>query len=195
MITNQTKNWGIVLVHGVGDTEPGRMIEAVSNPLQEVSRTLTLDSKHESVTLREKLGVGKGESQFPVFLCRGRTASDEILLAEVHWADLTRIGAAPHLLAGAVVRCIYGLRHIALQAALIPGTLGWMAHASLRAPIFLLQGPIYALYLFEAILCLLYLTIIPGYWDDPDLPRAPVLLFLAALTAALPSTVGVAGLV
>lgn len=179
-----SKNWAIVMIHGVGDTDPGQLITAVRKPLEDTIG-LVLDQENQLNVIEEKLDYDKGFNRFPVFMQRGQAGQDRVLLAEVHWADLTRIGSGPHLLLAAIVRCIYGIRHIALQAAIIPGKLGLVLHATLRWVIFLLQGPVYALFIFEAILCILYLLLIPERWDRPEFPRGPVLLVMTMLTVGL----------
>jgi hypothetical protein len=173
------KNWAVVLIHGVGDTTPGAMIDALSGPLAAVCGSKFLQQKG-SIDLPEK-----PDGKFPVFMRRGHAGPDRVLLAEVHWADLTRIGVETHLVGVALVRCVYGIRHLALQAALVPGKLGWVLQAALRSAIFLLQGPVYALFFFEALLCAVYLLFIPAAWDDPDRARGPALAAVGLLAVGL----------
>ena len=103
-------------------------------------------------------------------------------LAEVYWADLTRVGVDTHHLLLSMVRFIYGIRHLVLQAALIPGKFGWGLSAALRSAFLLVQGPIYSLYVFEAVLCIVYLAFLPDSWDQQPSSRTydpPALSVLA----------------
>jgi hypothetical protein len=227
-VARAPKNWAVVLIHGVGDTTPGMMSKDLSKVLAEVyshPRTvvghqqlpsdgvtrlaesedkLAFDPEQTSY-FPEKTIFGRGQSQFPVVQREGQAGPDRVLLAEVHWADLTRISVNSRILAqlplfvavplrwlaehlvftGTVVRTVYGIRHVALQAALIPGRVGWWFHAALRSAIFLLQGPAYALYVFESLLCVLYLVAIPDRWDDAALPRWPSHVALVLVTGTL----------
>jgi hypothetical protein len=157
------KRWAVILIHGVGDTSPGCMLTGIVRSFRAITPNLVLDRHNEFLELTESSPHRK--SRFPVLMQRATKGRDSILFAEVFWADLTRVGKETHHLILALTGFVYGLRHIALQAAFIPGRLGAGLTIALRLALFLLLGPVLASYLFEFILYFLYLIFMPVDWD------------------------------
>jgi hypothetical protein len=179
------QKWAVVLVHGVGDTEPGAMLAAVGPAMAAGKPGLLFPAPQAATSLYEVSPSGHVGSSFPAHSQAAQRAANSIQLTEVHWADLTRVGVETHNLILSLVRFIYGIRHLVLQAALIPGKAGWGLNAALRTAILTLQGPIYSLYLFEAVLCIIYLAFLPAEWDEAPLSRQRVPPALALLAIAL----------
>ena len=178
-------NWAVVLIHGVGDTQPGRIIDSVSSPLAAVSG-MTFLTETQPIFINEKPGA----DHFPVFMRRAELGTQKIRLIDVYWADLTRVRGEIYSIFLALLGCAYGIRHLVLQAGLVPGKVGWIFQAALRSAIFLLRGPVFALYFFEAILCVFYLPFVSTFWDDPNQSRGPALVSAALLTSAVAALSG-----
>ena len=177
------EKWAVLLIHGVGDTTPGDLLTAVGGAMLAAKPGLVLPAGHVVLTLPD--GPTGVQLTFPVHTQTGTRGTRVVDLAEVHWADLTRAGLDTHQFVASVIRFVFGIRHLVRQAALIPGWLGWALNATLRPAVLLLQGPIYALFLYEAILCVAYLAFLPDAWDAPPLSRTAPPLVLAAVAAAV----------
>jgi hypothetical protein len=205
------KNWAVVKVHGVGDTRPGHTLRAVTKALTDVNPELKLNPHEEYVELKENdrittaardfgqattppVGTSSRRKEtrskrepklFPAFMQRAHSGTDSALFAEVYWADLTRVGVDTHNFLMALVGFVYGLRDIALQVALIPGRLAATLTIALRLAMLLLLGPVSALFLFEAILYVVYLVFVPKALDiDPSF-RGQLLVCQAVLIVAV----------
>jgi hypothetical protein len=176
--------WAVLLIHGVGDTTPGQMLASVTQSIQSINPHLILNARNEHIELRD--AAPNEDTAFPVFMRRARAGTDSLLFAEVHWADLTRVGTETHHLILAFAGFVYGLRHIALQAAFIRGWLPATLGIVLRVALFILVGPVFASYLFEAILYFVYLVFIPAEWDVlHGVDHGAVLRLQGALVAAV----------
>jgi hypothetical protein len=146
------KKWVVLLVHGVGPSEPREMLDAVAPAVAKVNSGLVLSDRYEMT--REK-DDGLGEEEYPVFVRRGRAADEEVVFAEVYWADLSMIreGGLDLLIGG--VTLLFGVRHVADQAADQRGAPAGALRVLLHAASWLLRGPFFALYLFLACAALL----------------------------------------
>src|SRR5262249_13612322 len=154
--------WGILVIHGVGDTGPCATVGALAPALAAEMRTLSLNSNYEvfwagdedeihkspTTTLLNAGSLQPSDKTFPIHLRRAEISGCGAVFAEVYWADLSRIReGALHLLLG-VFRIIFGLRHVADQASsgniLSARVLRWLLHNGA----FFVRGPLLALYLF-----------------------------------------------
>lgn len=98
---------GIVLVHGVGETEPGWINDFVINRLERCSPELKLAPYSEVHTLKDSLSSDAG-AKFHVFLRRGDDGQGrDLAFMELFWANLSRIGAGPFTSMVAAVRLFY----------------------------------------------------------------------------------------
>jgi hypothetical protein len=146
------EKWVVLLVHGVGDTEPGRMIDLVTPAVAEVNPTLQLHDRYEVVRLPDDLPENKGRpTLFDVFLRRATAGSTKAVFAEVFWADLSRSREGTFELVVGIFRLIFGIRHLSDQAAVQQGRAAALLRMLVYATIFFLRGPLLALYLFGAI--------------------------------------------
>jgi hypothetical protein len=167
--------WAIMVVHGVGETQPGATVDAFLPALTTVDPELHLSSVHEELWLQElfredmphtegddadrrpgpseSIGGQRFITLFPVHLRRmsNREGAPGIV-AEVYWADLSRVREGVlHILRG-VFLTIFGLRDVADQAAHQPGKGARWLRSLLFSSAWVLRAPIAALNFFLLIL-------------------------------------------
>ena len=162
--------WGVLVVHGVGDTGPGVTLEAILPTLRQTTRGgLTEIAQPETRLLPEPKpelppkqpvppptaqatsGVPLG-SRFPVHLRRFRVETPQsgdpaqAAFAEVFWADLSTAGEGTLRLLLRLFTAIFDLRYIPYVAAACPDvyTARWL-RLVLYGISWLLCGPIAAL--------------------------------------------------
>ncbi|MDX2307939.1 MAG: hypothetical protein NW216_06865 [Hyphomicrobium sp.] len=134
---------GVVLIHGIGDTEPGWSSEKLVKRLKKCSEPPAFSGHTEVFDLEDPLA--SGDKEFPAHVrratsSRGRTLS----FIEFHWADLSRVGngaiegwlatlqlfyEAPQVLG----ECFFDWRKNGLSRMI--GALLWLANVMLRWPI------------------------------------------------------------
>src|SRR6266571_7392933 len=119
--SSRAKNWAVVLVHGVGDSRQGQMLDSICECMAQFNSKLKLEPHYELANHTEPPGPDGMADDYDVHMRRGTVGTDRVLFAEVYWADLTRIGVETHALVASLVWCVYGIRHIALQASRAPG--------------------------------------------------------------------------
>ncbi len=144
--------WVVILVHGVGDSEPTDMIDSVApiiNAVQDPGRRPS--DRYELIRLPEE-----DEETFPVFMRRDHVNGAAVVFAEVYWADLSRIRQGTVAFVFGVFQLIFGVRSIADQASAQPGVLALALRIQMRAVSALLRGPLFALYLFGTVYALGY---------------------------------------
>ena len=148
------ERWAVVLVHGVGDTEPADMIDSVAPVVSAVQDpTRQPSDQYELVRLADE-----GKKTFPVFMRRDRVQAARVLFAEVFWADLSRIREGTLALFVGLFYLIFGVRHIADQGSAQPGRPAAVLRVLLRIAAFLLRGPMFALYTLATSYSLVYLV-------------------------------------
>jgi hypothetical protein len=157
------------------------MLEAITRVMSRVNPELLLNPYNEHRQLPEEDPISKTNAQFPVFMRRGRSDGDTVVFAEVYWADLTRAAVETHQFFLSLIGFIYGVRHIALQASLIPGKLGAALSVILRLTVSLLLGPAFALFVFEFVIYTVYLLFFVNSWDET--PNRSLVLTAQAATA------------
>src|SRR5579872_4417399 len=82
--SSEKEKWAIILVHGVGDTEPTQMIDAVTTAMSAANPNLMLRADYELIKAREIDPATCERSTFPVYLKRGLTKAGRVVFAEVH---------------------------------------------------------------------------------------------------------------
>jgi hypothetical protein len=170
-----------LVVHGVGDTEPGATLDALLPSLATVAdadfrlsgarEVLWLPGLSETsarrqaaeahdrggklVPHREAGGVAPAKEQlvelFPAHVRRAEGAWGSATFAEVYWADLARTRRGALYLVMGLVRLYFGLRHIADQAAAQPVAGGRLLRSLFYLIGFLLRGPLLAAVAFLAL--------------------------------------------
>ena len=104
-----------------------------------LNSSVVFDGNPEYFQLSEKAPDGS-TVQYPVHLRRGKAGDGSILLAEVHWADLARIGHGTDELLYELFRLIYGIRHIVIHAATQSGNIALALNLLFRV-VFFFRSP------------------------------------------------------
>ena len=146
----------IVVIHGVGEAEPGQctasVVQTLSNEpgvvVDPVAEVLLLpDEPRSTATTTDESGQHAAKNAAPTFsvLLRQATVQDraQLTFAELHWADLTRVGSGRIASMLGLFRVIFEA-HYVIDAMLHP-RLGW-AVRGLRIVLlwlsWLMRGPI-----------------------------------------------------
>lgn len=143
----------VVVVHGVGDPEPGetvsrftRSIAEEDQPLYEAQQTLWLNEKptaNESVT---------EVKTFPAHVRRLKFKSGSMELVEGFWGDLSQVRRGPVGVIMGMLQILFGLRYVAYVAADQPGLAAhWLKTLGLISAR-ILHGPVMAVTFYLAIL-------------------------------------------
>ena len=176
----------MILVHGVGETEPADMIDAVAPVVTAVQDpTRTPSDANEEVQLPDE-----GGQTFPVFMRRDQVNAAQVLFAEVFWADLSRIRQGTLALLVGLYHLVFSVRYIADQGSAQPGALAAILRFLLRTAAFLLRGPMFALYALATADALVYMLAesLRQYGVPVDLrttPAAAIVFGVLGLTAAV----------
>jgi len=140
MTAAKEPTWAVLLVHGVGDTGPGRTLEAVLPTLRETNHGLVESDQPETVMLPEprprlphqnpvppqppdRTSDVPIRERFPVHVRRfsvtnGRSGDPaRATFAEVFWADLSTAGEGTLRLLLRIFTAIFDLRYIPYVAA------------------------------------------------------------------------------
>jgi hypothetical protein len=148
-------NWAIIVVHGVGETQPGATVDAflpalaVVNPSIEVSGVQQVRWLEEIPQARKRqipkpIEAPSDQNRitlFPSHMRRVENGKVPGLVAEVYWADLSQVREGVfHLLWGIFVT-IFGLHYVVDQAAAQPGVATRFLRYLLYLAGWLLRGP------------------------------------------------------
>jgi len=149
---------GLVVVQGVGDTEPGYCVNALLDTLAATRPGYSVLPANEFNRVAEP-SVDNPPPVFPVIRRGGRhTSGVDIEAVEVHWADLTSMGPGRLDTLLGLFRVIFESHH--LVDAMLSRSLGMIASA-VRAILWfaawLLRGPIAALTVATSLICAVYL--------------------------------------
>lgn len=135
---------GVVVVHGVGETEPGWINQFLVPRLEKHEPALEFDTHSEVYDLADS-GRSRPGARFDAYLRRGTyQKSTRIALIECFWADLSRIGTGPISAFLAMVRLFYEAPQVLGQASLMRsrrGAVGLVRNLTLFAN-WLLRWPI-----------------------------------------------------
>ena len=150
--------FGLVVVHGVGETEPGYCVNAILDTLAERKPGYHVSSFNEYTRLPEP-EIATPPPVFPV-IRRAAThdAGFEVEAVELHWADLTEMqpGRVNTLLG--LFRVIFESHHL-VDAMLDKSrdTTSWLLRKILWIAGWLLRGPIAGLTIATTAICALFL--------------------------------------
>ena len=150
--------FGLVVVHGVGETEPGYCVNAILDTLAARKDGYHVSSFNEYTRLPEP-EIANPPPVFPV-IRRAAThdAGFEVEAVELHWADLTAMqpGRLNTLLG--LFRVIFESHHLvdAMLDKSRDGT-SWLLRKLLWVAGWLLRGPIAALTIATSAICALFL--------------------------------------
>jgi len=178
---------GLVVVHGVGETEPGYCVNALLDTLATTRPGYTVSTSNEYTRIAEP-EVDNPAPVFPV-IRRGAAHNSGMVLeaVELHWADLTAIqpGRLNTLLG--LFRVIFESHHL-VDAMLDKSrdVTSWILRKILWVAGWLLRGPSAALTIATSAICGLFLFEPVAFAPDVISAKYQVLiveglLFLAAL--------------
>ncbi|ADJ24236.1 hypothetical protein Hden_2439 [Hyphomicrobium denitrificans ATCC 51888] len=149
---------GLVVVQGVGDTEPGYCVNALLDTLAATRPGYSVLPANEFNRIAEP-GVEDPAPVFPVIRRGGRhTSGVDIEAVEVHLADLAAMGSSRVDTMLGLFRVIFESHH--LVDAMLSRSLGLMAvvvRTILWFAAWLLRGPIAALTVATSLICGVYL--------------------------------------
>jgi len=149
---------GLVVVQGVGDTEPGYCVNALLDTLAATRPGYSVLPANEFNRIAEP-GVEDPAPVFPVIRRGGRhTSGVDIEAVEVHLADLAAMGSGRVDTMLGLFRVIFESHH--LVDAMLSRSLGLMAvvvRTILWFAAWLLRGPIAALTVATSLICAVYL--------------------------------------
>ena len=149
---------GLVVIHGVGETEPGYAVNTLLDTLKKVVPGYTITPYSEFQRFEEP-GSEAGQGAFPAVSRKGSYRDGtEIEAVELNWADLTQMqpGRLNALLA--LVRVIFESHHLvdamlARGREIIPTVSRWL----LWFASWMIRGPITALTIATSAYCLFLL--------------------------------------
>ncbi len=149
---------GLVVVQGVGDTEPGYCVNALLDTLAATRPGYSVLPANEFNRIAEP-GVEDPAPVFPVIRRGGRhTSGVDIEAVEVHLADLAAMGSSRVDTMLGLFRVIFESHH--LVDAMLSRSLGLMAvvvRTILWFSAWLLRGPIAGLTVATSLICAVYL--------------------------------------
>ncbi len=187
---------GLVIVHGVGETEPGWCINAVLQNLKSRDPAYRVDAHNTFFRLDERDekerepkqvdAAAEPESKWPVFLqCaayepKGGGEKLAITGAEVYWADTTTIDPGRFSTILGLIRVIFESQHLVHAMLYRTGhAAAWLARNILVVAAWMLRGPIAALTLATSAFCIAVLF-------EPDFVRVvPAEVQFLAIQGAL----------
>lgn len=147
---NSQINKLVVVVHGVGDPEPGETLTRFARSICDEAKPL--EDHQEVVWLPEKSPDSNYIKTFAAHHRRVQFKDELLQMVEVFWGDLSRVRKG---LIGAVqglFQILFGLRYVAYVAAdQIGKPSGWLKHLGLISSR-ILHGPVLAVTFFLAIL-------------------------------------------
>ena len=172
---NQPVDQLIVVVHGVGDPDPG-------DPVGAFARSVALESKplkesRSVLWLNEKADNSSYIQTFPVHVRDLKMRRKNVKLAEVFWGDLSRVvSGVPGMILG-LFQILFGLRYVAYIAADQPGaSAGWLKKLGLISSR-VLHGPVLAVTLYLTTLAFAISgtqLLWPNSWQGPAWSRIVV---------------------
>lgn len=152
------KKRAVIVVHGLGDQTPGWTVESFAKSYS-VHTGATLDTHTEVNWLEESDQNSPDEiTTFPSHIRRVRKNNEELVFAEVYWADLSRVSTGLWGVLTGIFQIVMGLRYISFASADpvdLKGRAAKLVDRHQRLSVFvaiLLRGPVLALNLFIGIL-------------------------------------------
>ena len=142
----------VVVVHGVGDPQPGKTISLFARSLANYDQPL--QEQQDVVWLADKPNGDQQATAFPVHQRRLRSQNNTIELAEAFWGDLSRVSRGWFGVIQGVLQIVFGLRYVSYVAADQPGKAAvWLKRLGLLTSQ-ILHGPVLAVTAYLALLML-----------------------------------------
>lgn len=176
----------VIVVHGVGDPMPGDALDAFAEGLCGALGYRDAAPRRVEHLRQNMPGAAPWQvSMFPVHtaVLTGPGGTDQLHLREVYWGDLSRVKGSVTDLGIAGVDLVFGLRHVVREAAteaiklarthqcglMLARCGAWSANVALAVS----RGPMFALNILVAVVCLAYLLIGRAY-EAGDGGRQPI---------------------
>jgi hypothetical protein len=203
--------WAVLVVHGVGDTRPGATVDSFLPALAAArAGTVHPDGRRDVLWLHPdgyatpavppEEAPPEADSVFPVHIrsaavTAGADEPEQAVIAEVYWADLSRIREGVFHSILALISTIFLVRFISDQAAVMPlepttaranrarAAARWL-RAALYLSAWLLNGPIAALCLLLACVLAVDNVLLPYLGFQPISPVAHEMVFMSVGLAA-----------
>lgn len=145
----------MVVVHGVGDPEPGETLSLFTRSIADEDRPLY--EAQQTLWLNEKPDLSESVTQvktFPAHVRRLKFQDGSIELVEGFWGDLSQVRRGPIGVVLGMFQILFGLRYVAYVAADQPGIAAhWLKKLGLVSSR-ILHGPVMAVTFYLAILTL-----------------------------------------
>lgn len=109
----------VLVVHGVGDPEPGETLDCFARAVADRDRPLV--ETHHTMWLREKSPDEVRVASFGVPLRQMECGGQRVELAELFWGDLSRVRRGWLGILRGLFQIVFGLRYVAYVAADQPG--------------------------------------------------------------------------
>ena len=139
-----------MVVHGVGDPNPGETLSLFARSLAEPENPLR--ERQDVIWLAEKPGEHEQVSTFPVHRRELQVEGQTIEMCETFWGDLSRVRRGWIGLLRGLFQIIFGLRYVAYVAADQPGVAAfWLKRLGLISSR-ILHGPVLAVTFYLGIL-------------------------------------------
>lgn len=162
----------VIVVHGVGDPLPGNALEKLIQGL-----TVAGWQVAEPTRIEHQL-EGEAAPAFPVARASVRSADgqDILRIREVYWGDLSRPKASLFGLVSALFDLIFGLRYVVTATVSQLKGSAYAGAQLARAALWWARGPMFALNIIAATVCLTYVVLLSVPWPFGDAPpvTAPV---------------------
>lgn len=148
----------LVVIHGVGDPEPGETVSLLARSLADLSAPL--EERHETLWLTERSPEADDPRvlTFASHVRRLRVGKARVEMAEVFWGDLSRVRKGFIGTISGVFRILFGLRYVAFvasdQASRSAAAVQQLGLLSSR----ILHGPVLAVTFYLAILAVALLA-------------------------------------
>ena len=142
----------VIVVHGVGDPQPGKTINIFARSLANDDQPL--QEQQDVAWLVDKPDGSQQVKAFPVHQRRLQSQTQTVELAEAFWGDLSRVSRGWVGVIHGVLQIIFGLRYVSYVAADQPGKPAlWLKRLGLLTSQ-ILHGPVLAVTTYLALLML-----------------------------------------
>lgn len=182
-------HYAVVVVHGVGETEPGLALNTLCDTLGQ--HGVEVDAHSELHRFSASIPNSDRTDSFPAFARRARFANGNTAkFSELYWADLTRVAPGRFNAFAAIFRIVFEAHHLvdamlAGKQGLPIGVLRWVAVAMAM----IIRGPIAGLNICIFVVGLASLFLIDNqavatWWQTPEaLVLGPLALVLCSSVA------------
>ncbi|MEM7507576.1 MAG: hypothetical protein AAF415_12605 [Pseudomonadota bacterium] len=134
----------ILVVHGVGQLEPGETLGLLASGLEEAPGTETTAATHQ-VLEGTRFSHRKGPDLFACHTLRRKTEKSDDLFAEVYWADVAVMGIGFVQILLDLFQVILGLGHLVRESADHVYARKPMLHMTASIAVWLMHGPLAAI--------------------------------------------------